>query len=168
MALSEFSYTLEFIRGVDNNIADAMSRLCRNNMIDQPQEYSEKYILSSITIEKHGRKTNKEQYRRIGEMLNSKIGHFGLEHTLKCFKDLQDTREFQRQHIRYIIDNCPCGQKMSMLESPIHAHGFTTSACTPMECLIKGISLCLYAQLQDGWSYVLLLTLRQLQLQSAL
>ena len=29
MALSEFSYTLEFIPGVDNNIADAMSRLCR-------------------------------------------------------------------------------------------------------------------------------------------
>ena len=53
MALSEFSYTLEFIRGVDNNIADAMSRLCRNNMIDQPREYSEKYIVSSITIEKH-------------------------------------------------------------------------------------------------------------------
>ena len=33
MALSEFSFNLSFIRGVDNNIADAMSRLCRNNMI---------------------------------------------------------------------------------------------------------------------------------------
>ena len=28
MALGEFSFTLEFIPGVDNDIADAMSRLC--------------------------------------------------------------------------------------------------------------------------------------------
>ena len=42
MALSEITYTLEFIPGVDNNIAEAMSRLCRKNMIDRPREYSEK------------------------------------------------------------------------------------------------------------------------------
>ena len=39
MALSEFSFTLEFIPGVDNDIADSLSRLCRNNMIDSPKEY---------------------------------------------------------------------------------------------------------------------------------
>ena len=38
MELSEFSFTLEFIPGVDNNIADAMSRLCRNNIIEEPTE----------------------------------------------------------------------------------------------------------------------------------
>ena len=30
MASSEFSFTLEFIPGVDNDIADSLSRLCRN------------------------------------------------------------------------------------------------------------------------------------------
>ena len=49
------SYILEFIPDVDKNVADAMCCVCRNNMIDQPREYSEKYILSSIMIEKHGR-----------------------------------------------------------------------------------------------------------------
>ena len=49
MALSEFSFNLSFIRGVDNNIADAMSRLCRNNMIDSPKEYSNSRILSVIS-----------------------------------------------------------------------------------------------------------------------
>ena len=44
MALSEFSFNLSFIRGVDNDIADAMSRLCRNNMIDSPEEYSNSKI----------------------------------------------------------------------------------------------------------------------------
>ena len=46
MALSEFTFNIEFISGEDNGIADSMSRLCRNNMIDNPREYSEEYIIS--------------------------------------------------------------------------------------------------------------------------
>ena len=68
-------------------------------------------------------------------MQNSIVGHFGLERTLKRFKDRKDTWEYQRQHIRYYIDHCPWCQKMNTLEIPIHAHGFTTSTYTPMECL---------------------------------
>ena len=60
---------------------------------------------------------------------------YGLERTLKRFKELKDTWEYQRRHVRYFIDHCPCCQKMNMLEIPIHAHGFTTSTYTPMECL---------------------------------
>ena len=45
MTLSDFSFTLEFIPGVDNDIADSLSRLCRNNMIDSPKEYSQENIL---------------------------------------------------------------------------------------------------------------------------
>ena len=84
MALSEFSYTLEFIPVV------AMSRLCRNNMIDQPQVYSKGYILSSIVVEEHGRKPNDQQFRKIGKIHNSKVGHFGLERTLQRFETLED------------------------------------------------------------------------------
>ena len=53
MALSEFSFTLEFIPGVDNDIADSLSRLCCNNMIDSPKEYSPEYILSAPHIESY-------------------------------------------------------------------------------------------------------------------
>ena len=48
MALSDFSFILELISGVDNDIADSLSRLCRNNMIDSPKEYSPEYILSAL------------------------------------------------------------------------------------------------------------------------
>ena len=58
-----------------------------------------------------------------------------MTRTLKRFKDLIHTWEDQRQHVRYFIDRCPCCQKMDMLKIPIHAHGFTTSTYTPMECL---------------------------------
>ena len=87
MALSEFSFTLEFIPGVDNDIADEMSRLGRNNMVDSPQEYSEEHILSTNSA---SIKLNESQMAKIGRMHNSKFGHFGFERTLKCLKDRED------------------------------------------------------------------------------
>ena len=81
MALSEFSFTLEFIPGIDNNIADSLSRLCRNKMIDSPKEYSPKYILSALHIESY--KPSPSQYTKIGMLHNIVVGHYGLERTLK-------------------------------------------------------------------------------------
>ena len=40
MALMDFSFTFEFIADIDSDIADAMSRLCHNNMLESPKEYS--------------------------------------------------------------------------------------------------------------------------------
>ena len=71
----------------------------------------------------------------IASVHNSFVGHVGLERTLKCLKEIGETWEFQRQHVRHFIDRCPCCQKMSMLNIPIDAHHFTTSTYTPMECL---------------------------------
>ena len=102
-------------------------------MIDSPKEYSPEYILSSLHIESY--EPSSSQYSKIGMMHNSIVGHYGLERTLKRFKDRKDTWEYHRQHIRYYIDHCPCCQEMNMLKIPIHAHGFTTSTYTPMECL---------------------------------
>ena len=111
-----FSFTLEFIPGVDNDIADSLSRLCRNNMIDSPKEYSPEYILSALHIESY--EPSSSQYSKIGMMHNSIVGHFGLERTLKRFKDRKDTWEYQRQHIRYYIDHCPCCQKNEHAKDP--------------------------------------------------
>ena len=128
MALFEFSFTLEFIPGVDDDIADSLSRLCRNNMIDSPKEYSPEYILSTLSIQSN--KLSSIQYSEIDKMHNSKICRFELERTLKYFKDLKNSWEYRQQHIRYYIDHCPCCQKMNMLKIPIHAHGFITSTYT--------------------------------------
>ena len=102
-------------------------------MIDSPKEYSPEYILSALHIELY--KPSPSQYSKIGMLFNTVVGHYGLECTLKRFKDLNDTWEYQRQHIRYYIDHCPWYQKTNILKIPIHAHGFTTSTYTPMECL---------------------------------
>ena len=118
-------FFIVWVPGVDNDIADSLPRLCRNNMIDSPKEYSPEYILSALHIESYEPSSSK--YTKIGKMHNSIVGHFGLERTLKHFKDKKDTWEYQRQHIRYYIDHCPCCQKMNMLKIPIHAHDFITS-----------------------------------------
>ena len=130
MAFSQFSFTLEFKPGVDYDTVDSLSRICRNNMIDSPKEYLPEYIQSSLFIESNI--PNSIQYSKIGMLHNSKVGHFGLEHTLKRFKDLKDTWEYQRQHILYFINHCCCCQKMSMFKITIHAHSVTTLTYTPM------------------------------------
>ena len=103
-----------------------MSRLCRNNMMNNPREYSEEYIISASIIEKF--KLIPNQQRVIASVHNSFVGHFGLERTLKRLKEIDEPWEFQRQHVRHFIDRCPCCQKMSKLKMsiPIHAHHFTT------------------------------------------
>ena len=133
IALSQYSYEIEYISGNDNGIADSMSRLCRNNMTDLPHVYNNTDILCSNIIEKF--KLTTFQYKTISSLHNSKVGHFGLERTMKRLNDIKQKWEFQRQHVRWFIDHCPCCQKMSMLKIPLHAHGFTTSTYTPMECL---------------------------------
>ena len=107
-----------------------MSRLCRNNMIDNPREYSEEYIISASIIEKF--KLTPNQQRVIASVHNTFVGHFGLERTLKRLKEIDEIWEFQRQHVRHFIDRCPCCQKMSTLKIPIHAHHFTASTYTSM------------------------------------
>ena len=68
MALSEFSFTLGFIPGIDYDIADSHSCLCRNNMIDSPKEYSPEYILSAPHIESY--KPSPSQYSKVGILHN--------------------------------------------------------------------------------------------------
>jgi Integrase core domain len=102
-------------------------------VIDSPREYSDKVILSANIIEKFT--LTQVQYKTIASVHNSTVGHCGLDRTLKRLKAIGKVWEFQRQHVRYFIDHCPCCQKMSLLKIPIHAHGFTTSTYTPMECL---------------------------------
>ena len=84
MALSEFSFKVKFIAGKDNGIADSMSRLCRNNIVDFPNEYSTAIVLAANIITKFKFPTN--HHKIISSVHNSVVGHFGLERTLLCLK----------------------------------------------------------------------------------
>ena len=61
----------------------------------------------------------------IASVHNLFVGHFGLERTLKRLKEVDETWDFQRQHVRHFIDRCTCCQKISILKIPIHVHTMT-------------------------------------------
>ena len=81
-----------------------------NNMIDNPREYSEEYIISASITEKF--KLTPKKQSVIASVHNSFVGHFGLVRTLKRLQEIGEKWEFQRQHVRHFIDRCPCCQRM--------------------------------------------------------
>ena len=78
-------------------MADAMSRLCRNTMIDQPREYSEKYILSSIMIEKHGRNLMMSNIEELAKCTTQKLAtsdlnvHLNVSRICKILESFSDS-----------------------------------------------------------------------------
>lgn len=136
MEIQQFDFTKEFTLGVNNPIADTMSRLCPNLMSEEPALYDETDILCAIT-EKFV--LNSSEYQIISSVHNSLVGHSGLERTVKrlTFKlqNLKTSWKFLRQKVKRFIALCPCCQKMSQLKIPIAAQPFTVSSYSPMECL---------------------------------
>jgi transposase InsO family protein len=127
LALQELDFEILFVPGVDNVIADAMSRLCINNKPEVPTS-----ILSAI----HGQYViNNENYQNISKVHNAMVGHGGVERTLRKLRDLNLSWNNMRLDVKTYIRECPCCQKMSQVKIPIIAFKYTTSTYRPMECL---------------------------------
>ena len=127
LALQELDFKIEFVPGIDNNIADAMSRLCINNKPEIPTA-----VLSAID---GPYVINNENYTKIQSVHNSMVGHGGVERTLRKLQDLKQVWKNMRLDVKTYIRECPCCQKMSQVKIPITAYKYTTSTYRPMECL---------------------------------
>ena len=127
LALQELDFKIEFVPGIDNNIADAMSRLCINNKPEIPTA-----VLSAID---GPYVINNENYTKIQSVHNSMVGHGGVERTLRKLQDLKQIWKNMRLDVKTYIRECPCCQKMSQVKIPITAYKYTTSTYRPMECL---------------------------------
>ena len=113
LALQELDFTILYVPGVDNNIADAMSRLCTNNKPVLPVS-----VLSAI----HGPYTiSNEIYKQIGTVHNAMVGHGGVERTLHKLKKVNLIWKNMRLDVKQYIRECPCCQKMSQIKIPINA-----------------------------------------------
>jgi hypothetical protein len=114
LALQELDFDIQYVKGEDNQIADAMSRLCVNNKpttlpssllsaIDGP------YIISD------------DAYTNITLCHNSVIGHGGVERTLRKLKALHHNWQSMRLDVKAFIRECACCQKMTQIKVPITA-----------------------------------------------
>jgi transposase InsO family protein len=133
LALMELDFILEHIAGVKNIIADALSRLCANYMLDMPKEYTPEDIYVSAIFTEF--KIPDDKYERISKVHNTLAGHHGVERTIKKLLDNQPSWPFLRQHVKKFVSLCPLCQKISAIKPKIHASPFVTSRYTPMECL---------------------------------
>jgi transposase InsO family protein len=133
MALSEFDFSLGFIAGSDNIIADSMSRLCENNLLETPSQLAPEITISALVMEEF---TLSDYHRSLIESTHNSIaGHSGVKNTVKRLVRSKLNWPYMRQHVKHFIRNCPVCQKLSASKFPTYAHPFTTSTYVPMECL---------------------------------
>jgi len=145
LALQEYRYTIEFIKGIDNIIADSFSRLCL--LDEETHNLSEEEILSAFdeivddtddqinTINSKALSYPQEYKDIMSQCHNSQVGHFGVEKTVNLILDKGFRWPYLRQHVKSFIKKCPCCQMMSQIKPAIHTRPFTTSTYNPMESL---------------------------------
>jgi hypothetical protein len=136
MALQELDYSVNYITGSKNFIADALSRLCPNLtlvVLDEPSRVEE---LDSLISALHEVVPVSElQLEAIGMCHNSMVGHGGISRTMNKLSSLDEEWLDMECHVRDFIRTCACCQKMSMIKIPVHIHKYTTSTYRPFDTI---------------------------------
>lgn len=140
LALQEYKFTLSYIKGEDNIVADAFSRLC---LLSDSTILPEEEMLSAFdeSIEIMNNFTTqrlsypKEYAAILGMFHNTEVGHFGVEKTMQKLLEKGYRWEYMRQHVKAFVRKCPCCQLMSQIKPAIHTLPFTVARYNPMESL---------------------------------
>ena len=135
MAMQEYDFDIEHVPGVENEIADAFSRLCVMWTQEHDDHESHTNMLNLLLEESMLEHTSSEHLEAIQSCHNANVGHGGIERTLRKL-DLKGVQwKGRRRAVREFIRQCPCCQKMSFLRTPIRSNPFTLATYNPMECL---------------------------------
>jgi hypothetical protein len=138
MYLQEYTFDIQFIKGLDNVVADNFSRLC---VLSEADSMTEEEMLQLIEQDERFfnllelKKVPKRARDIIKRVHNSSVGHHGVERTLKKIEESGKTWKDIRQHVRTFIARCPCCQLMSHVAPTIRTTPFTLSHSKPMHTL---------------------------------
>ena len=128
LAIQQYDFDVEFIKGADNIVADGFSRLIPTTP-DTLNAISEINNLNEFTL-------TSVHKRRIGQVHNSVVGHSGVDKTIeRLMRNEQEPWPFMRQHVQWFIKRCPCCQKQSVLNVKAFTRPFTTARYEPFECI---------------------------------
>ena len=136
MALQELDYTVHFVAGDRNTIADALSRLCPNLtelVIENIQQLTEVEQSSTISALYEIQPVTELQLEALEMCHNSMVGHGGLDRTIEKLKSIDAVWDDMISHTRDFIRKCACCQKMSVVKIPVHIHRYTTSTYRPFD-----------------------------------
>ena len=128
LLIQSFNFDIEYIKGKDNEIADAFSRLCSSAECAKSSDPEIICLGEEFTVPD-------ELHRVIAQWHNTNVGHHGVERTLNKLKSAGHNWQYMAEHVRRFIKRCPCCQKMSQIKIPIYTHRYTTRTYAPFERL---------------------------------
>lgn len=126
IALQELDYAVEYIKGADNEIADAMSRLCINRIAEPVQLLSAIHLLSDLSG---------DHLEALHMCHNSTVGHGGVDRTVGYLQRLGFTWPAMRRDTKQFIKTCPLCQKLDATKVIANTIKFTTSTYEPWQVL---------------------------------
>ena len=134
LAIQDLDYTLRFVPGVENVIADALSRLCPNLLILHPGETPEvtSEMLAAIEVRELSSDSKADI---IVTCHNSTVGHNGVERTIERLLKAGHKWPKMRADVKDFVKECACCQKTSAIKVFIQTQPYTTSSYEAMEVL---------------------------------
>lgn len=129
LAIQHYDFRIEHIAGVDNIVADGITRWC-----DLP-EVPTQLLNYNFTLEERTHMIPSAIYKQLQLYHNSSIGHMGVEATINKLAAHDLTWPTMREDVLTFIGRCPACQKMSQLKHHIHMSPFTTVSYGPMNRL---------------------------------
>ena len=133
LAIQEFNFNIEYIKGPDNFVADCFSRELMDSGDDPEQDIVRIEKLNTLFHKSVREPIPPKEYNLISGVHNSFVGHHGEERTMQ--KLIRKGQEWpnMRKHVKSFIKACPACQKMSYKSHIINAKPFTLARYEPME-----------------------------------
>eukprot|EP01038_Epipyxis_sp_PR26KG_P017770 gene17770-24783_t len=135
LELQDYNYTFEHVAGVDNIVADALSRLVGvepdlsvSNPTAQPiVEHLAGGLKEQFTIPT-------DKWEMIIRAHSALAGHYGVDETTLRKLDLLNLKwRGRREHVKEFLRQCPICQKQSERNHHIYTEPYTLSTHRPMQ-----------------------------------
>ena len=133
LAIQEFNFNIEYIKGPDNFVADCFSRELMDSGDDPEMDIVRVEKLNTLFHKSEREPIPTQEYNLISGVHNSFVGHHGEERTMQKLIRKGQSWPNMRKHVKSFIKACPACQKMSYKSHIINAKPFTLARYEPME-----------------------------------
>lgn len=128
-----YDFDMVTIKGEDNNIADAFSRLCIMNDVEEENANVNEDNMELAEEEEQINSIPRVRFRTIKKFHNELVGHHGYDRTMSMLKDNDYHWQNMGKHVKLFLARCPSCQKNNQRHSVAVCRPFTLSSSNPMQ-----------------------------------